>query len=334
VAEVPSAAPEVILRFRRSERLLHWAIAAPFTVCYLTAVVLLVVYNPNPRLPYRLLFSWTHRISGVCLIAFPVLVALTHIRDARVYLDNVRRAWAWSLADVKWLALTGPATFNKRISLPDQGKFNAGEKLNFMALTATYPLYIVTGILIWMPGIAFASWVLHVSMAAVATPLIFGHVFMATVNPDTRPGLPGMFSGYVSRKWAEHHYALWYRETYGHEVRPAPKEKKERAPLRPPVEIRCPSCGTVSGLVSTASLVEGLFEEASLTCRQCGTAPESISAVIEDGDLDLVLARLARGRGGTSVAWLAAGVDDDDLAAPSVTPEGTFDVPQATGVPA
>ena len=77
-----SVAPEVILRFRRSERLLHWAIAAPFTVCYLTAVVLLVIYNPNPRLPYRLLFSWTHRISGVCLIAFPVLVALTHIHDA------------------------------------------------------------------------------------------------------------------------------------------------------------------------------------------------------------------------------------------------------------
>ena len=329
-----SVAPEVILRFRRSERLLHWAIAAPFTVCYLTAVVLLVIYNPNPRLPYRLLFSWTHRISGVCLIAFPVLVALTHIHDARVYLDNVRRAWAWSLADVKWLALTGPATFNKRISLPDQGKFNAGEKLNFMALTATYPLYIVTGILIWMPGIAFASWILHVSMAAVATPLVLGHIFMATVNPDTRPGLPGMFSGYVSRKWAEHHYALWYRETYGNESRHAPKEREERPPLGPPVEIHCPSCGTVSGLVSTLSLVEGIFEAAALACRRCGATPDSISAVIEEDDLDLVLTRLARGRGGASVAWLAADADDDALAAPSNTPAGTFDVPQATGVPA
>lgn len=333
MAEVPSATPEVILRFRRSERLLHWAIAAPFTACYLTAVVLLVIYNPNPRLPYRSLFSWTHRISGVCLIAFPVLVALTHLRDARVYLDNVKRAWGWTLADVKWLALTGPATFNKRISLPDQGKFNAGEKLNFMALTVTYPLYIVTGILIWMPGIAFASWVLHVSMAAVATPLIFGHIFMATVNPDTRPGLPGVFSGYVSREWAEHHYALWYRELYGNEVRQAPKERNERAPLRPPVEIRCPSCGTVRGLVSTASLIEGIFEEASLSCRKCGTAPESVSAVIEDDDLDLVLTRLARGRGGSSAARPAAEAVDETLAAPRDVPTGKFDVPRATEAP-
>ena len=54
-----------------------------------------------------------------------------------------------------------------------------------------------------------------VSVAVVATPLILGHIFMATVNPETRVGLSGMISGFVDRQWARHHYAHWYREHYG-----------------------------------------------------------------------------------------------------------------------
>jgi hypothetical protein len=85
-----------------------------------------------------------------------------------------------------------------------------------MFLTASYPLYIITGLLIWLPGVAFASWMVHLSLAALATPLILGHVFMATVNPDTRVGLSGMISGYVDRHWARHHYRHWYNEHFWH----------------------------------------------------------------------------------------------------------------------
>jgi hypothetical protein len=53
-------------------------------------------------------------------------------------------------------------------------------------------------------------------MATLATPLVLGHVFMATVNPDTRAGLKGMISGWVSREWARHHYRYWYDEHFGH----------------------------------------------------------------------------------------------------------------------
>ncbi len=37
---------------------------------------------------------------------------------------------------------------------------------------------------------------------------------MATINPDTRKGLPGMISGHVDRQWAKHHYTRWYRENF------------------------------------------------------------------------------------------------------------------------
>ena len=208
--------PAQILRFRTSERRLHWAIAVPFMACYATALVLLAVYNPDPTRPFRALFSWAHRLSGVCLFVLPLWTVLRHRHDFDLYFHNVRAAWRWRIEDVKWLFLMGLSTIDKRVVLPDQGKFNAGEKLNFMFLTASYPLYIVTGFLIWLPGVAFASWLVHLSLAAMATPLIFGHVFMATVNPDTRVGLSGMISGYVDRHWAQHHYRHWYNQHFRH----------------------------------------------------------------------------------------------------------------------
>lgn len=52
-------------------------------------------------------------------------------------------------------------------------------------------------------------------MALIATPFMLGHIFMATINPSTRKGLPGMFLGWVDREWARHHYTAWYREWFG-----------------------------------------------------------------------------------------------------------------------
>ena len=40
-------------------------------------------------------------------------------------------------------------------------------------------------------------------MALIATPLLMGHKFMALVNPETRIGLSGMFTGFVDRQWAQ-----------------------------------------------------------------------------------------------------------------------------------
>jgi formate dehydrogenase subunit gamma len=228
-----------ILRFRASERQLHWAIAIPFMVSYATALVLVTIYNPHPERSCRALFSWTHRISGIWLTVLPLWTMVRHRRDVRVYLQNVREAWRWTVDDVKWLTLMGPAAISSRVKLPDQGKFNAAEKINFMTVMATYPLYVVTGLLIWLPGTALLAWLVHFSMALIATPLLLGHIFMATVNPETRAGLSGMISGFVSREWAKHHYRRWYEETF---ERPAiaatPVVQAARLPLASPVAPR------------------------------------------------------------------------------------------------
>jgi cytochrome b subunit of formate dehydrogenase len=80
----------------------------------------------------------------------------------------------------------------------------------------TYPLYVLTGLLMWFFPLAILSWLLHFLMAAMAVPLISGHLFMAVINPASRVGLSGMTTGWVDRHWAKHHYRRWYREHHEH----------------------------------------------------------------------------------------------------------------------
>jgi formate dehydrogenase subunit gamma len=217
--------PDEILRFEACERQLHWSIAVPFTICYLTALVLVAVYNPAPTRPLRMVFAWIHRVSGIGLTLLPPLVLFIHRREFRRHLGNIREAWTWGLDELKWLLLMGPAMLSRRVTLPHQGKFNAAEKINFIMVMSTYPLYIATGLTIWLLRPAYVSWMIHLALALAATPLVLGHVFMATVNPDTRVGLSGMFSGWVNREWARHHYRRWYDEQFGplgHAVHAAP----------------------------------------------------------------------------------------------------------------
>ncbi len=201
-----------ILRFAKSERLLHWSIAGPFLVSFFTGMTLAVVYNPDPTRPFRIVFATIHRISGVALTVLPLLAAFKSRRNPAIHFYNIRQAWIWVIDDFRWLALMGLATINSKIKLPEQGKFNAAEKLNFMVLMTTYPFYVVTGILMWVTHLAVLSWIMHFLMATMATPLLVGHLFMALVNPASRVGLEGMTSGFVSREWAKHHYRRWYRE--------------------------------------------------------------------------------------------------------------------------
>ena len=193
---------------------MHWALALPFLTCFLTALVLILYYNPDPGRPWRALFSWTHRFSGLCLIVLPILAAFKSRGDCRVHFYNIKQAWLWTYEDIKWLALMGVAAVSRKVRLPEQGKFNAAEKLNFMNLMVTYPLYILTGLLVWLTDNAFSAWILHLGMAVMVTPLLLGHLFMATVNPASRKGLSGMISGEVDRGWAKHHYGKWYRDHF------------------------------------------------------------------------------------------------------------------------
>jgi len=126
----------------------------------------------------------------------------------------MKRAWTWTKEDFKWLGFKGLTLFTKKISLPEQGKFNAAEKLNFMTLILTYPIYILSGILLWISQDSLLFLLVHYIAAIISTPFLFGHTFMATINPETRVAFPGMVTGFVDRHYVKHHHSRWYRENF------------------------------------------------------------------------------------------------------------------------
>lgn len=204
-----------VLRFARGEMMLHWAIAIPFMVCFATGITMKFFYPlHSPSLVPRVL-SVIHRIAGCALAVLPALAIARNWRDYKVHIYNVKVGFSWTIDDLKWLFLVGPATVSKRIVLPEQRKFNAAERLNFMMVMVTYPLFVTTGFFLWWHGVDhFIPWIVHISLSLVAPLLMLGHIYMAVVNPSTRVGLSGMITGRVDREWAKHHYTRWYREHF------------------------------------------------------------------------------------------------------------------------
>lgn len=284
-----SGLPAKIQRFVASERFVHWALAIPFVVLYASALAMLLFWGePQPR-HIRAVSAWVHKIAGICLIVLPPLVLMWGKGEWRVHLGNIKEAWSWNRNDIRWLLLSPLAAVNRKIQLPEQGRFNAAEKLNFMMVCTTYPLYIATGVLIWMPGAAFIPWVLHVAMAALGLGLVAGHIFMATINPSTRTGLQGMITGWVDREWAKHHYRRWFRERFERTVAKPPPRSIPTL-LKQPAKIRCGTCGQIHSFESWERLLQRIFQVEPLFCAQCenevvpalgGALPDLAHAILQ-----------------------------------------------------
>ncbi len=275
--------PAKIQRFAASERFVHWALAIPILVLYATALMMAVYWSePSPR-QVRAMFSWAHRIAGICFIVLPPLVLLYGKRDWRVHLENFKEGWRWTKDDIHWLILSPLAAVNHRITLPEEGKFNAAEKLNFMMVSATYPLYIWTGVLLWMEGADFVAWVVHLVTAGLSSVLVVGHIYMAVANPSTRIGLSGMISGWVDREWARHHYRRWYREHFEKPTAP-PITGPAMPVMQMPAKVRCASCREVLNYQSWERLMQRIFQVQPLFCPYCKekvgiTAPQAAASV-------------------------------------------------------
>ena len=287
-------APAKVHRFVASERLLHWALAIPYVLLYASAAVLLVFWSEAQPRHIRTAFSLAHRIAGICLIVVPPLVLMLKLRDWRVHLSNLKEGWVWDRNDFRWLLLAPKAAIHHRIALPEQGKFNAAEKLNFMMVCLTYPLYIATGLLIWMAHAAFLSWILHFAMAILALPLVAGHVFMAAINPSTRIGLEGMITGWVDREWAKHHYRRWFRE---HFERGAPDgvPRGVASLLKMPARVRCNSCREVHSFESWEYIMQRIFQVEPLFCPGCENEIIIVLAEAETEVAHAILRHLEQG---------------------------------------
>lgn len=224
-----------VLRYRPSQRLVHWVHAIAFFVLLLTGLAL--IWPPLSFLAAGGLSRLLHRAAAVVFLLTPVLYALLDFRGLR---DLVRDSFTYTREDLEWLK-GFPGYFLGRTShLPPQGRINAGQKIHHALTILSYFTISGSGLILWLgkgslgpTGLLIATSIHDLSMAIMAV-LTVGHIYFTFVYD----ALPAMTTGYVTEEYARMEHPLWLASLpseppYVIEVREAIPETREEhiAPL-------------------------------------------------------------------------------------------------------
>jgi formate dehydrogenase subunit gamma len=191
-----------VRRFSRTERTLHWVNATGFFLLLATGLILFLP-SLSVDVGRRPLIKDIHFWGGIGWVAALILIAL--LGDRRGILRTARELDVFAPEDVNWLRGREPA---------EQGRFNAGQKLNAALTAAFVVLFLVSGLLLWFgeqdTRFRFASTVvLHDGLLYAAVALLLGHLYLSLIHPATRHALRGMVRGTVREDWAQRHHARW-----------------------------------------------------------------------------------------------------------------------------
>lgn len=204
---VPSG---LIQRYTTVERLNHWVVAIAFI---LLAISGLALFHPAFFFLGALLGggTWTrilHPFVGlVMFLSFLGLMA----------------RWAYNRitdADRQWVRQFGDVIRKREESLPEVGRYNAGQKYLFWLMLATVFLLLVSGMAFWQPWFApyFPVWlirlavVVHAVSAVLLMAGIIVHIYAAIW---TKGSIRAMTRGTVTRAWAKKHHPAWLRQIKG-----------------------------------------------------------------------------------------------------------------------
>lgn len=193
-----------VRRYEPIERLAHWWVACCFVVTLLTGAS--VHHHVAGVISSGLVW---HLISAGALIAG--LMLLLALPSRRSLWEGLSALLRLSAVDRKVLRSPRSLLYRTRSgSAPPWGKFNLGQKLTAYLLALLIVGLYATGIAAAVAGQRQGGP--HGVFVVLTVIVLLGHVFLAVVNPATRPALSGMLTGWVDRSWTEQHHPTWLQE--------------------------------------------------------------------------------------------------------------------------
>jgi len=201
--------PKDLKRYDASERANHWVVGISFILLALSG---LAFFHPAFFPLTQLLGgpTWArilHPYIGVFMAFFFVLLFL------RFYKQNRMTA-----ANREWLSRVKEMVNGDDHNMPEQDKYNGGQKMMFWWMTACMVLMTVSGIFIWRAqfnvpiDLVRIGAVVHAAVGAIMIALIMVHVYAAIWTKGT---IRAMWYGTVTRAWAKQHHRGWYRQMTG-----------------------------------------------------------------------------------------------------------------------
>ena len=201
--------PKDLARYTAQERANHWAVGISFILLALSG---LAFFHPA-FWPLAQLFGggvWARILHPFLGVLMAVLFLLMYLRFKAL---NVMTA-----VDKEWLSRVGEMVDGNDHNMPEQGKYNGGQKMMFWAMSLCMLLLAVSGILLWRAYFSFPvgavrfGAVVHAATAAVLIAFIMVHIYAATWVKGT---VRAMWYGTVTRGWAKQHHRAWYRQVTG-----------------------------------------------------------------------------------------------------------------------
>ncbi len=198
--------PNDVPRHSVAQRSTHWLVALSVILLALSG---LAFFHPF-FWPLVNLFgggTWArilHPYLGIVMAALFVALFLMF------WPDNLMTA-----ADREWLRRMDEMADGDDHNMPEQGKYNGGQKLLFWLFTACIALLLISGVLMWrayfdLPDtLVRISAVVHAAIAAVMIALVILHIYTGLWVTGTSRA---MWYGTVTRPWAWQHHRAWYRQ--------------------------------------------------------------------------------------------------------------------------
>ena len=201
--------PKDLQRYTAEERANHWVVGITFILLSLSG---LAFFHPA-FFPLSQLFGgpvWARILHPFIGVIMAISFVLLYFRFKSLN--------EMTPVDKEWLDRVHEMVDGNDHNMPEQGKYNGGQKMMFWALSVCMLLIIVSGFMIWrsvFPVPVEASrlgFVIHSAVAAVMIGLIFVHVYAAIWVKGT---IRAMWYGTVTRAWAKQHHRGWYRQMTG-----------------------------------------------------------------------------------------------------------------------
>ena len=201
--------PRDLQRYNASERANHWIVG----ICFILLVLSGLAFFHPAFFPLVHLFGggpWTRILRPYVGLVMMFFFIMMFFRFWRLNMIEKR--------DVEWLKNVNKMVDGNDHDMPEQGKYNGGQKVLFWGLVAGMLAITASGVFMWrawwtppITVVRIAS-VVHAAAGVWMIGLIIMHVYAAIW---TRGTIRAMLYGTVTRAWAKQHHRGWYRKMTG-----------------------------------------------------------------------------------------------------------------------
>lgn len=203
-------------RVNTHERISHAINAIGFLLAAGTGLVLL--FKGLKKLSGGTRSRQLHRAGAALMIVAPFYV---WIKDWKGWKHTWREITRFTKEDREFIKKIPLYMLGFQPAMPPQGKYNAGQKLNFLIVTFNALGFTITGGLLMMrrrlPAGLFPFLIIaHDIEAIIGICGFMAHAYLALFNLDTKPSFRAIIDGTVPLSYAQSHHQLWLEKEYPH----------------------------------------------------------------------------------------------------------------------